>query len=181
MRDTTIARNYAETLITLAARANDTAGWGRMIAQLGQAVNENATLRAFLAAPQVSDEQKNAILARAFQDHMPLLFVRFLQALVRNRRQLLIPEISDSYTRLLDEREGRVHARITYANEVEDAEVQALARQLGERIGATVVPHVLVDERLLGGLVVRMGDYVYDASVLRRLEMIRRRMLAVAV
>lgn len=178
MRESTIARNYAETLLALAGKANDTAGWGRMIEQVAQAMRDEGTLRAFLAAPQVSDEQKNLILSRAFQDRMPRLFVRYLQALVKNRRQLLIPAIAESYHQLVDEREGRVHARVTYPNAVPEAEVQQLAATLGERIGAEVIPHVTVDERLLGGVVVRIGDRVYDGSVQRRVEMLRRRMHA---
>lgn len=181
MRETTIARNYAETLLALAEKAEDTHGWGRMIEQVAEAMREDATLRAFLAAPQVPDEQKQEILARALQDRMPRLFVRYLQALVKHRRQLLIPEIAVTYHALLDEREGRVHARVTTARPLADSEVARLAADLGRQLGAEVVPHVTVDEGIIGGVVVRIGDRVYDGSVRRRLETLRRRMLAAAV
>lgn len=181
MRETTIARNYAETLLALAEKAGDTHGWGRMIEQVAEAMREDATLRAFLAAPQVPDEQKQEILARALQDRMPRLFVRYLQALVKHRRQLLIPEIAVTYHALLDEREGRVHARVTTARPLADSEVARLAADLGRQLGAEVVPHVTVDEGIIGGVVVRIGDRVYDGSVRRRLETLRRRMLAAAV
>ncbi|HLV25663.1 MAG TPA: F0F1 ATP synthase subunit delta [Gemmatimonadales bacterium] len=178
MRDTTIARNYAEAFLELAIRADDTAGWGDLLQQLATAVRSNVALRNFLAAPQVPAEQKNQIVAGALKEHAPANFVRFIQALVKNRRQLLLPEINDAYLDLLDKREGRVHAQITFANETSDAEIESLVSRLGERIEAQVVPHVSVDERLIGGVVVRIGDHVYDGSVRRRLALLRRRMLA---
>jgi F-type H+-transporting ATPase subunit delta len=181
MRDTTIARNYAEALLELAVRDGDTGGWGEMFHQLAHAMRTDATLRNFLAAPQIPDERKNEVIGSALKDHAPRNFVRFLQTLVKNRRQLLIPEIYDAYLQLLDQREGRVHAQITFARQVEDAEVESLVTRLGERINATVVPHVSVDENLIGGVVVRIGDHVYDGSVKRRLALLRRRMLSAAV
>lgn len=178
MRNPTIARNYADALLTLADRAGDARGWGRMIEQVADAFRESATLRAFLAAPQVDDAQKNAILSRAFQDRMPRLFVAFLQSLVRHRRQLLIPDIAEAYATLLDEHEGRVHAQITVAHPLSEADRDRLAGIIGERLGRTVIPHVVVDQRIMGGMIVRVGDTVLDGSVQRRLGALRRQMLA---
>ena len=114
MRDTSIARNYAEALLALARKANDTAGWGATVSALGDAVERDATLRHFLEAPQVSATQKTAVLGKALAGAAPH-FVRFVQKLVTNRRQMLLPEIAVEYHNLLDEAEGRVHARVTVA------------------------------------------------------------------
>ena len=177
MRDATIARNYAEALLALARKANDTAGWGNMIADVADALERDGRLRQFLESPRVDAAQKNAILTKAFQDRMPRLFVRYLQALVTNRRQMLIPEISSAYRDLLDEAEGRVHARVTLAQQPTDADVATIAQQLGRVLGKTVVPHVVVNPQILGGIVVRVGDRVMDGSVRRRLQTLRYRLV----
>ena len=177
MRDTTIARNYAETLLALARKAGDTTAWGTMIGDVADAMERDPKLRHFLESPRVGVEQKNAILGRAFQDRMPRLFVRFLQALVKNRRQLLIPHIAIAYRDLLDEVEGRVHARVTLAKEPTEAETAAIAQQLGKALGKTVVPHVAINPAILGGVVVRVGDRVMDGSVRRRLATLRNRLV----
>ena len=177
MRDVTIAKNYAEALLALARKAGDTTGWGTMIADVADAVERDQSLRHFLESPRVDAAKKNAILARAFQDRMPRLFVRYLQALVTNRRQMLIPEIAVAYRDLLDDVEGRVHARVTLAQEPTDAETAAIAQQLGRALGKTVVPHVCVNPAILGGVVVRVGDRVMDGSVRRRLAMLRNRLV----
>ena len=181
MRESTIARNYAQTLLELAEKAGDLTGWGRMIEQVGAAVRSEPTLRGFLAAPQVSVEQKNGLLERGFKGVVPRPFVLFLQAVVRNRRQLLLPIIAEQYTSLLEEREGRLHAYLTVAKPVSPAEEEQIAARLGTSLGRPVVVEVKVDESLLGGMVARIGDTVYDGSVKRKLDSIRRRMLAATV
>ena len=100
MRDATIARNYAEALVTLAQRAGDLDGWGRMIDDVAQLVTNDITVRRFLESPRVPVAAKNEILRKAFQDRMPRLMVRYLEALVKNRRQLLIPQIASEYATL---------------------------------------------------------------------------------
>ncbi len=173
MRDSTIARNYAETLLELARRANDLEGWGKMIMDVADALEADASLRLFLETPRVSAEAKNEILAKAFQDRMPRLFVRYLQTLVKNRRQALIPEIAEEYRSLLVAVEGRVHAQVTVAREAGDDDQALIARELSRVLGKTVIPHVTVNPAILGGLVVRVGDEVMDGSVRRRLAKLR--------
>jgi F-type H+-transporting ATPase subunit delta len=173
MRDSTIARNYAETLLELARRANDLEGWGKMIMDVAAALEADESLRIFLETPRISAEAKNEILAKAFQDRMPRLFVRFLQTVVKNRRQRLIPEIAEEYRDLLDAVQGRVHAQVTVAREAGEADSKMIAKELSRVLGKTVIPHLTVNPAILGGLVVRVGDEVMDGSVRRRLSKLR--------
>lgn len=178
MRPVTIARNYAETLLTLAQKAEDPRGWGKMISDVSAAMGSDITLRHFLESPRVSAEQKKEILGKAFADRAPRLFVRFLQALVTNRRQMLIPQIATQYFSLLDAAENRVHADVTLAKQPTDEETARIAASLRKSLGKDVVPHVRVDPSIIGGVVVKMGDTVMDGSVRRRLGMLRKAMLA---
>jgi len=177
MRDATIARNYAETLLALATKAEDLRGWGKTITELAAAMDQDATLRLFLESPRVSGAEKSRVLGQAFQDRMPRLMVRFLQSLVKHRRQMLIPEIAREYLDLVDQAEGRMHARVTVAREASEAEVKDIASQLSRLFGKDVVPHMAVDPSIIGGVVVNVGDTVLDGSVRKRLATMRRRML----
>ena len=177
MRDTTIARNYAETLFALATKAEDLRGWGKTITELATAVEQDPTLRLFLESPRISGAEKIRVLGQAFQDRMPRLMVRFLQSLVTHRRQMLIPEIAREYLDLVDAAEGRMHARVTLARETSDAEVNAIAAQLSRMFGKEVVPHVAIDPSIMGGVLVNAGDTVLDGSVRKRLGTLRRRMM----
>jgi F-type H+-transporting ATPase subunit delta len=178
MRETTVARNYAETLLTLARRAEDLPGWGKLIGDVGNAMRADTTLWRFLESPKVSEAQKSKVLSEALADRVPRLFLRFLQAMVHKRRQMLIPQVSDEYSLLIDEVEGRVHANVTMARDASDEDRNVIAEQLSRVLGKTVVPHVTVNPAILGGVIVRVGDTVMDGSVRKRLATLRSRMLA---
>ena len=178
MRDVSIARNYAEALLALARKANDPTGWGVLVSALGDAVAGDETLRLFLEAPQLSAGEKNAVLGKALGPHAAPLFVRFVQKVVTNRRQMLLPGIAVEYHSLLDEAEGRVHARVTLAREADAGMRETLTASLTKALRKTVVAHLAVDPRILGGVVVRVGDTVMDGSVKHRLERLRTHLLA---
>jgi F-type H+-transporting ATPase subunit delta len=176
MHEESISRNYAETLLALARKANATEEWAALINAVANAVEGDLTLRRFLAAPQISAADKNAVLAKAFTGKAPPLFIKFLQKLVANRRQVLIPDIAAEYSDLLDAAEGRVHARVTVAREMSAADQDAITKELSRALKKTVVAHVAVNPAILGGIVVRVGDTVMDGSVRRRLGALRSRM-----
>jgi F-type H+-transporting ATPase subunit delta len=177
MREPTIARNYAEALLELAQKAGDLGGWGDMIDKIADAMETDRRLRVFLESPRVSAQRKNAIIQKAFGTQLPRNFVRFLQALVSHRRQMMIPAIAHEYHDLVDRVEGRVHASVTVAREPEAADRDVVTAQLSRTLGKTVVPHFHVNPNILGGVIVRVGDVVLDGSVRRRLATLRARMV----
>ena len=177
MREATIARNYAETLLELARRAGDLQAWGQAVDDVAGAMESDRTLRLFLESPRVSAAQKNRILGRAFEGQLPPVFVRYLQALVNHRRQMLLPQIAREYHDLVDQVEGRLHANVTVAAEPAAGDRRMIARELSRAYGKDVVPHFTVNPAILGGVVVRVGDTVLDGSVRRRLGTLRARLL----
>lgn len=178
MRDSTIARNYAEALLELARRAEDPAGWGKLMRDVANGVQQDITVQHFLESPKVSEAQKNEVFFQAFGDRVPRHFLRFLQTLVRKRRQMLIPQISDEYDKLLDIHEGRVHANVTVARETSAEDAAEISEQLSRVVGKTVVAHLNVNPAIIGGVVVKMGDTVMDGSVRRRLGKLKAQILA---
>jgi F-type H+-transporting ATPase subunit delta len=177
MHDASIARNYADALLALATKANGVDAWGGLIHALAGAIESDVTLQRFLAAPQVSSAQKSAILGKGLAAQAPAPFVKFVQKVVTNRRQLLFGAIASAYTDLVDTAAGRVHARLTFAKAVSDADRDAIAAQLSKVLKKTVVPHVNVNPQIIGGVVVRVGDTVMDGSVRRRLATVKAKML----
>jgi F-type H+-transporting ATPase subunit delta len=177
MRQSTIARNYAEALLELARRAKDLRGWGSLIHSIADAMQRDQTLRAFLETPRVDASTKNSVLRKALADRAPSKFVRFVESVVSHRRQMLIPEIAQEYMDLVDAAENRMHAKVTVAREADDKTRQMIADRLSKVFAKTVVPHLTVDDRIIGGLVVRVGDSVMDGSVRRKLAILRTQML----
>ena len=178
MRATTIARNYAEALLVLAQRDKGLDGWGEAINGVVTAMENDARLRRFLEAPQISAAEKNAVIGKAFIGKLPKTMVRFLQKLAQNRRQMLLPQIAIEYGNLVDEASGRIHAQVTLSREASDGDRKVIADQLSRAFAKTVVPHLSVNPELLGGVVVRVGDRVMDGSVRKRLKTLKARIVS---
>jgi F-type H+-transporting ATPase subunit delta len=176
MHSTPIGRNYADALLTLATKENARDTYGAYVNGLADVLEHDATFKTFLEAPQVSRAKKNEVLGKALAGKAPALFVRFLQKVVTNGRQMFLREIAAEYNNLRDAEEGRLHARVTVSRELSDADRDTLTKQLSAALGKTVVPHVHVNPAILGGIVVRVGDTVMDGSVRRRLSALKAKM-----
>ncbi len=179
MKSTTVARNYAEALL-LAAEARGAAAverYGRLMDAVAGALEADERIALALESPRVSKTAKSALLERALGAVAAPEVVRFLQAVVRRGRQGLIAEIAQEYQGLEDVKLNRVHAGVTLRQEP-DAHLQKLiVERLSQAIGKEVRAHFRADGAILGGVVVRVGDRIYDGSVRRRLGALRRKML----
>ncbi|MEO7997396.1 MAG: F0F1 ATP synthase subunit delta [Gemmatimonadaceae bacterium] len=178
MQSSTISRNYAETLLILARKANDATGWGQLLSQLAEAIQADKTLKQFMESPRVSVTLKTEVIKKALGDKTPAIFVRFLQQLVINRRQAMIREISAEYNSMLNAAENRVVARVTLSRQPAADELTTIVKQLEAKLGHSVDAKVVIDPAILGGVIVRIGDTVMDGSIRRKLSMLRRRMVA---
>jgi F-type H+-transporting ATPase subunit delta len=175
-----IARNYAETLLTLAERQGPDGleSFGQAADTLAALVQGDPRMRQFLETPRITPDQKKQALQGALGGRAPEMFVRFVMVLTDKRRQALLPEIAAAYRDLVDERMGRVRVQVTISH-APDAALQAeIGSALADRLGKTVIPTFTVDPELLGGMVVRVGDQILDGSVRTRAAQLRRRLLA---
>ena len=179
MKSTTIARNYAEALF-LAGEARGGGAvqrYGELMDAVAGAIAADERIAVALDSPRVSKAAKAALLARALAGAAEPEFVRFLQAVVRRGRQGLFAEIAQEYQGLVDVKLDRVHAGVTLREEPDARLEQQIVERLTEVLGKEVRAHVKSDPGILGGVVVRIGDRVYDGSLKRRLTTLRRRML----
>jgi len=179
VKSSTIARNYAQALL-LAAEAHGTPEierYGRFMEALAGAVQADERISVALESPRVSKAVKAALLERALGDLAPPEFVRFLQAVVRRGRQGLLAEIAQQYDGLVDVKLNRVHAGVTLLEEPDARLQKELIERLTRAIGKEVRAHFRADRGILGGVVVRVGDRIYDGSVRRKLAALRRKLL----
>jgi len=179
VKNATVARNYAEALL-LAAEAHGMAEverYGELMEAVAGAVQAEERIAVALESPRVSKATKAALLERALGDLAPAEFVRFLQAVVRRGRQGLLGEIAQQYHALVDAKLNRVHAGVTLLEEPDARLEKAVIERLSRAIGKEVRAHFRADRGILGGVVVRVGDRIYDGSVRRKLAVLRRKML----
>jgi len=173
----TIARNYAEALFAAGEAKNDTERFGAFMDAVAGAVSADERIAIALESPRVSKRAKSQILQDALGDVAPAEFVRFLQAVVRRGRQGILGEISKQYLGLLDVKLNRVHAGVTLAAEPDGKLEKQVTDRLSKALGKEVRPHFRTDPGILGGVIVRVGDRIYDGSLKRRLALLKRKML----
>jgi F-type H+-transporting ATPase subunit delta len=171
VKSVTVARNYAEALFA----AGDQ--FGELLDGVAGAIQSDEHIVTVLESPRVSKAAKGQILERALKGEAPREFVRFLQAVVRRGRQGLLPEIAQQYQVLLDEKLNRVHAGVTLASDADARMQKQVVDRLSQALDREVRAYFRSDPRILGGVVVRVGDRIFDGSVRRRLTALQRRML----
>jgi len=184
MGPTIIARNYAETLLELARRSGGDAAideYGRALDEVGELLRNEPRVRDFLETPRLTSEERKRAVRSAFGGRVPEPFLRFLLVVIEKRRQALLGEIASEYTLLVDDLRGRARAHVTLARDAEPQLREEIVSALQRRLGRTVVATFDVDASLVGGVVVRVGDQLYDGSLRRRITGLRRRMMGAAV
>jgi len=133
----------------------------------------------FALAERHEADAKKELIQKVFSPELPPQLVDFLLVTIDKRRQRLLRQMAQHFRELVDEREGRAHVDVTVARQPDGATLDLLTRRLSDLIGATAVPHVRVRPEILGGIIVRAGDTIYDGSVRRRLDGMRRQLLKV--
>jgi F-type H+-transporting ATPase subunit delta len=176
LRSETIARNYAEALFDLGEKSGRTAQYADLLDAVAHGIAAAPTVEAVLMSPRVTKAQKSAVLAAALKG-APRDFVLFLQAVVKRGRQGLFGQMAHQFQGLLDLKLNRVRAAVTLARPVDEALRKRITERLTKVVGKEVLPHFHEDPALLGGLIVRVGDRVFDGSIRRRMTVLRRALL----
>lgn len=176
-----MARNYAETLFELARRHDGLEAFEEGIETVATLLDANPDFRRFLETPRIADRQKKEVVRSAFGDVLPEPLFNFLLITIDKRRQRLLRQIAREFRSLVDEHEGRTHVEVTLARQLDEEAVDDIGRRLSTMLDTQAIPHVRVDPHILGGIVIRTGDTIYDGSLRRRLEGMRRRMQEVAL
>jgi F-type H+-transporting ATPase subunit delta len=134
-----------------------------------------------LHAPTIPVDRKLQILDRAFGDRVSGLTLRFLRLAVDRRRERILAHVYPEFLRLSNELRNLVPVEVYSAEPLTDEERERLIAALRKRTGKQIQLNVSVDESLLGGMLVRMGDTILDGSVRTRLAQLRRQLLAARV
>jgi F-type H+-transporting ATPase subunit delta len=177
VRQSTIARSYAEALFALGERHEQLEPFGAALDLVAATLESEPRLRLFLETPKVEPAEKKRVLTDALRNQVPPLVLNFLLVVLDKRRQRILPQMAREYRVLLDESLGRLYAEVTVAREPDEKMEREIAAGLSQALGKTVIPHIQVDPSILGGIIVRYGDRVLDGSLKRRLVTLRRRLL----
>ncbi|MBJ7601179.1 MAG: F0F1 ATP synthase subunit delta [Candidatus Nephthysia bennettiae] len=172
------ARRYARAIFELAREEGQFEEWARRIASVREVLSV-PEVQAVLMNPTISVQERQAAVTAFLEGPAGPEGVNLGKLLVGARRVDEIAAIEEEYGRLMDEAAGRVRATATTAVELSSSDQDGLARNLSQRLGREVRLTAAVDPSIIGGLVLRFGDHVIDASLATRLQQLRRKLAGV--
>ena len=176
---TTAARRYAEAALEIARRDGTLDAW---LVELRLAVDlvgveEAATV---VDNPAIAWEVRRAIITALLGSRVGTPTRNLVLLIARRGRLAILPRVADEFKRLVDREHGIVVANVTSAEPLEPADLAAVAERVAAMAGARVEVQEAVDPELIGGLTVRVGDRLIDASVRGRLARLRDSLVAEA-
>ncbi len=176
-RRDTAARRYAEAAFEIASADRGIDDWERDLARLRDAVAD-PELRALVEHPAVPYADKERVLRRVAGDVRPEA-ANLVLLMVRRGRPRAIGAMVEHFRALVRRHRGVALAEVRTALALEPVQRDAVIERLHELTGDEIEITEVVDESLIGGITVRIGDQLYDASVRNRLERLRARLTAV--
>jgi F-type H+-transporting ATPase subunit delta len=168
-----IARVYARSLFEVATERDKIDVVHEELGQFADALHESRELQTFLFSPYFSTEEKKEGLAKAVTDADEAV-ANFLALLLENHRMPVIFRVRSEYDRLWEEAKQLLPVEITSAVELDPSVAQRIGDEIGRQTGRTVELTSSVDPDVIGGIVVRVGNAILDASIRTRLENLRK-------
>lgn len=173
MSHSAITKRYASALYAEAEAAGSVDRVDSDMQLLQDTISASADLEQLFVSPVISSASKAAVIKRLFESRIDTLTLRFLLLVIEKGREAMTLAIVDAYRALRDEQRGIVDARVGVAIALNDDENAALKASLSKSFGKDVRLLVEHDKSLVGGLVVQVGDTVYDGSLKHQLSVLR--------
>jgi len=174
-----LAEVYARALFLVAREHGKLDLLREQLGQFADALQQHRELAVFFFSPYFSTQEKEHALGRLLVD-ADVHLVNFLRLLIENHRMPVIFRIRREFDELWEEENRLLPVQVTSAVPLDDAVVQDIGSTIGEQTGREVELSSSVDPDILGGIVVRVGNSILDASIRNRLEQLRKQVAKAA-
>lgn len=171
---------YAQSMLELANEQNQAEALGDELGALRQLISENPSFQEILTNPSISTDERAHLLGNTFRDRISPLLFSTLGVLNQKNRLGLLEQVAQGYDELLRRQLGRIEVDITVARELSADQLEKARGDISKALGKDAVIRQHVDEAVIGGAVLQVGDKLIDASVRYQLEAMREQMLAAA-
>ena len=164
----TLARPYARAAFVYAVKANELSACSEQLS-VAAAVSQTETIQKLLGSPSLTSDQQAAHFISVCGDALAAKTQNFIKVLAENKRLPLLPEVASLFDAFKANREKSVDVEVSTFFDLGDGLQEKLAKGLSEKLEREVNLHTVIDKSLIGGVVIRAGDIVIDASIRGRL------------
>ena len=173
-----LAIKYSRAMFLLAQEEGKLVEYGQELQSLAEGLESAPELKAFLESPMIPRQAKQEAAEKIFAGELSPMVMNFLRLLLDKQRVSIFGEIVRQYENFANEAQGILVADVTTARDLSDSLGERLMAKLGEVTGKKIKLRKHLDEKLLGGAVVRMGDRLIDGSLKSRMKALEAQLLA---
>jgi F-type H+-transporting ATPase subunit delta len=166
---TTAARPYANAVYDIASQAGALDSWGDALANLAAVVSD-AHMSRLLNNPEMGKQQKGDMLIKVLGDKLDEQQQNLVKLMAENGRLSIMPDVRDQFEVARAKAENKVEAEVVSAFELTAQQTDELVNTLKNKLGCDVTLTTTVDESLIGGVVIKAGDTIIDASMKSQLD-----------
>ncbi len=173
MAESRAAIRYAKAVLSLATENKVAEAVNTDMKEIASAISESADLNAMLQSPVVRSADKKAVLTSVFIK-VNTATTNLIDTLITNKRIALLGDVANKYNQLYDTLRDTQIAKVTSATPLtKELEAKVIAK-VKELTGKSTEIENIVDESILGGFILRVGDLQYDASIVNKLNKLKR-------
>lgn len=174
MNHSKISVRYAKALF-LASRDNNVLDpVSRDMTLIARMFHENPSFSQLLENPVIGNKQKELLFDKTFKKHLNALTFRFILLLLKNNREVFLPDIARVFTGYYKKEKGITEALLSSAVEINEKLKEQLTRNLQQQLKTEIHLDEEINPELIGGFILKVEDEQYDASVRRQLQNIRQ-------
>lgn len=176
-QEVAVARIYARSAFALAERQGAEASLQEELEELVKQLDREPALENFLVSPLVEAGERQRVLDRLFKDRMSETLLNTLQVMNRKGRSGLVRALAEAYRQEFEERTGRITVSVRTAVALSDALRRSLLETTSRFTGRQASLREIVDESLIGGMILLVGDRKIDSSIAKELRQLEERFL----
>lgn len=172
------SRRYASALLDVAVEGNFLERVTEDLQNIQEVLGQSRELQMALKSPLIKGDKKSHILEEIFGASVSEKTILFIRLLARKKRAQLLSEVVTEFNSLLDEMNGYLNADVRSAVKLGDDQARELVNGLSVRTGKKIRAKMSLDESLIGGFTVKIGDTILDGSVSHQLQLLRKTLTA---
>lgn len=173
-----LANKYAKAIFEVAQDDGKINEYGTELKTVASEIDAHKELSSFLVNPQIQPKAKKDLCAKLFQEEISISVYNFLMLLIDKRREVLLQEIVREYQTLSNAAQNIIHAEVTVASALNEKQQAKLIEKLEESTGKKVVVRTKIDQSIIGGVVVQIGDRLIDGSIVRQMQSLQKQLMA---
>jgi F-type H+-transporting ATPase subunit delta len=172
-----VANTYARSLIELASESGTEVQIGQELAGIAEVLAGTPSFGVFLADPAISREERGRLVKAVFGGRISPLLLSTLGVMNAKDRLGYLAHLTHAYAVLLEIKLGKIDVDVTVATALDPAALEEVRRLVSAALNKDAVVHQKVDESILGGFVLKVGDKLIDGSAKGQLEQLKRKLL----